>query len=244
MPQEIAPLLRRLKGLKREKRDGFQLYRGTLNGTELMLIESGMGPQHAAAATRKLIELASPRALLNFGFGGGVLPGLAVGDLVLAERVFLLEKGELSEAPAPDTALSGLVLQACESGNLSLRRGAFITAAAIMNKEKVAAAWQGRIPHPVLEMETAAVLREGARAGIPVVAVRGISDAADEELDFSLEEFCDRELRISPLRVLACIARKPRIIPQLMRLAANSNKAGLKLAAGVELALKTLAALS
>jgi adenosylhomocysteine nucleosidase len=76
------------------------------------------------------------------------------------------------------------------------------------------------------------------------MAIRGISDAADEELDFSLEEFCDRELRISPLRVLACIARKPRIIPQLMRLAAHSKKAGLRLAAGVELALKALAALN
>jgi adenosylhomocysteine nucleosidase len=65
-----------------------------------------------------------------------------------------------------------------------------------------------------------------------------VSDAAEEELGFSIEEFCDPELKISLARVLRCIAGKPWIIPQLLKLSANSRRAGKNLALCVELALK------
>jgi adenosylhomocysteine nucleosidase len=238
MPQEIAPLLRRSKGYRKETAEGFSVYRFQAGETPVVLIESGMGPRHAAAATRMLISLAKPKLILNFGFAGAVLPGTAVGDLVLAEQVLLLEEGRLTAGPKPDPELCRRLSQACASAPLTLQLGNFITAAGIMNKEAVAASLGGGVAHPVLEMETAAVLLEAELAGIPVVAVRGVSDAADEELGFSIEEFCDAELRISLPRVLGCIARRPWIIPQLVRLSLNSNKAGKNLALCVELALQ------
>lgn len=240
MPEEIAPLLRRMKGYRKEKAAGFTLYRFSVQGKPVVLIESGMGPKHAAEATQTLIALAAPRLILNFGFTGAVLPGTEVGDLVLADRVLLLEKGLLSEAPQPDRTLGSLLVQACVAAPFNLYRGTFVTAAAIMNKKEVGESLGAGVERPMLEMETAAVLRTADQAGIPVVAVRGVSDAADDELGFSLEEFCDRELRISLPRILGCIARKPRIIPQLLKLAGNSKKAGKNLALCVELALGVL----
>jgi adenosylhomocysteine nucleosidase len=240
MPQEIAPLLRRMKGYRKEKAAGFNLYRFAVRGVPVALIESGMGPGHAAAATETLISAAAPRCILNFGFAGGVLPGLAVGDLVLAEGVFLLADGLLAAAPEPDAMLSDRLFDAFAAARFTLQRGTFITAAAVMNKQEVAASLPDGVRHPVLEMETAAVLRTAAAAGIPVVAVRGVSDAAEEELGFSLDEFCDAEFRISIPRVLRCIAGKPWIIAQLVRLSGNSKRAGRNLALCVEMALEAL----
>ena len=240
MPQEIAPLLRRLTGYKREKAAGFNLYRFVVRQTPVVLIESGMGPGHAAAATGTLLAVAAPKLILNFGFAGGVRPGVGVGDLVLAERVLWLEGGRLTQAPQPDPALAALVLQACAAAPFILKTGTFITAAAIMNKKELAGSLEAGLKHPVLEMETAALLRAAEKAGIPVVAVRGVSDPAHEELGFSIAEFCDAELKISLPRVLRCIVRKPWIIPQLVRLSGNSKKAGKNLALCVELALEAL----
>jgi adenosylhomocysteine nucleosidase len=240
MPQEIAPLLRRLKGYRREKVNGFNLYRAVLQGVPLVLVESGMGPKHASAATETLIAHASPGMILNFGFGGAVLPGIGIGDVVVAERVLLMEAGNLTEAPQPDADLSGLLLQSLSASNLPATSGTFITAAAIMNKKEVAGKVPAGLRHPTLEMETAAVLLTAQRAAVPVVALRGISDAADEELEFSLEEFCDANLNIRLPRVLACVARKPKIIPQLLRLSRNTKRAGNTLALAVEVALKAL----
>jgi adenosylhomocysteine nucleosidase len=240
MPQEIAPLLRRIKGYQKERAAGFTLYRFSLQGVPVILVESGMGPAHAKAATETLISFARPALILNFGFAGAVQPGIEVGELVLAERVFWLREGRVTQAPPPDQQLAGSVLEACALAGISVKRGTFITAAGIMNKEEVAGSLDAGVSHPMLEMETAAVLGVSGQAGIPVVALRGVSDAANEELGFSIDEFCDGELRISPARVLRCIAGKPWIVPQLVRLAGNSRKAGKNLAIAVEVALKAL----
>lgn len=241
MPQEIAPLLRRLQGYKRERVDRFNLYRFACQAVPVVLIESGMGPAHAEAATEALIALAAPRAIVNFGFAGGVAPGLAVGELVLAERVYTLERGRVTEAPRPDAGLGALFFDACRGACFTLHRGCFITAGGIMNKGALASSLGAGITNPVLEMETAAVLRAAERAGIPVLALRGVSDPANEALGFRIEELCDPQLNISAARVLGCLARKPYLIPQLVRLAGNSKKAGRSLALGVGLALQALA---
>jgi adenosylhomocysteine nucleosidase len=241
MPQEIAPLLRRIKGYRKEWAAGRNLYRFEVAGVPVALIESGMGPRQAAEATGALIELVAPGCLLNFGFAGAVLPGPGVADLVLAERVLFLEDGRLGEVPQPEPRLAGLVAEALAAAPVTLHRGVFITAGSISDKKTVAAILGAGMQHPVLEMETAALLRVAAEAEIPVVALRGVSDAADEELGFSLEEFCDGELRISVARVLRTIIARPWIIPQLVRLSGNSRRAGESLALGVELALTALA---
>ena len=242
MPQEIAPLLLRFPGYRRERAAGCNLYRFEVAGVPVALIESGMGPRHAAAATEALIEQAAPSVIVNFGFAGGVLPGLGVGDLVLAERVLLLQDGRLYEAPQPDPRLGQLVAEALSGAPVTVVRGTFVTAAVITEKTALAGLLDPAVAHPVLEMETAALLRVAGAAGIPVLALRGVSDAADEELGFSLEEFCDSELRIRVPRVLRTIALKPWIIPQLIRLSGNTKRAGKTLALGVELALKALCA--
>ena len=242
MPQEIAPLLRRVPKYRKEHTAGCNLYRFEVAGVPVALIESGMGPRHAAAATAALIERAAPSVIVNFGFAGGVLPGTRVGDLVLAERVLFLKAGRLDELPSPDALLCRRVAEALAQAPVTLHRGTFVTAAVITEKMELARLLDPGTAHPVLEMETAALLGEAAKAGIPVVALRGVSDAADEELGFSLEEFCDSELRISVLRVLRTIAVKPWIIPQLIRLSGNSSRAGKSLALGVELALQALCA--
>ncbi|GFO54241.1 MTA/SAH nucleosidase [Geomonas sp. Red276] len=241
MPQEVAALRARIPALRKERAGSLNLFRGDFAGASIVLAESGMGPAHAEEATEQLIRLASPAAILNYGFGGGVVPGLKVGDLVLAERVMMIGKEEATEGPSPAPRLTQVVAGASSPQGKPFKTGTFLTAASIMNKKEVGAAYCSGIDNPVLEMETAAVLRAAARAGVPVVAVRGISDAAEEELGFSLDEFCDADLNLRIPRVLACVAKKPWIIPQLLRLSANTNRAGKLLAEGVERALKVLA---
>ncbi|WP_224984974.1 phosphorylase family protein [Geomonas agri] len=240
MPQEIAPVLARIKGYARGNIDGRNLYRFPVNGSLVYLIESGMGPAQAAAATRALIRHANPDAILNFGFGGAVLAGLEVGELVLADRVFHLDQGTLRELPQPDAPLVSLVQDYCAKVGLQVRRGGFITACGIRNKTEMASRLGGSTPLPLLEMETAAVLEQAQAAGIPLVAIRGVSDAADEELGFAIEEFCDADLHLTPWRVAWTIAKRPLLIPQLIRLAGNSRRAGKRLALAVELALQAL----
>jgi adenosylhomocysteine nucleosidase len=93
----------------------------------------------------------------------------------------------------------------------------------IMAKKELAPLLPTGAPYPVVEMESSAIAIVAVENGIPFLGIRTVSDPADEELGFSLEEFTDHHLRIRPHRVALTILRKPWIIPQLIRLARNSR---------------------
>jgi adenosylhomocysteine nucleosidase len=111
----------------------------------------------------------------------------------------------------------------------------FLTSEKILSKREVAETLRQQGPvSPVLDMETWAIAQIAAREEIPLLAIRAISDAAEEELGFSISEFTDNEMNIRICKILGTIARKPWIIPQLIRLAGNSRTAGRNLAVVVK----------
>ncbi len=237
MPEECAPLLRRVRPYRKAGIGRFPGWRFTVGCHEIRLIRSGMGISHAAEATAALIAAHRPALLVSFGFGGAVKQGLATGDVVLATRLFRCEAGNLTHLDDPDRELTDQAREALANHGASLtfqlRRGEFITTDRIENKRELSALLDPDMENPLLEMETAAVAQVAAAAQIPLIAVRAVSDSAAEELDFTIAEFTDGTMNISIPRVLMTLARKPRILPQLLRLSRNSRMAGENLAAGI-----------
>ncbi len=237
MPEEVRPIIRSVGPVKREKLAGFNLYRFRASGKEIVLIESGIGAARAAQATRALVDAAAPGVLLNLGFGGAVLPGPSVGDIVVADRLlFFKERLFANQAglvqPLTDE-LAATLEGNCPGTGYRVHRGTFVTTGEIVGKGMLAGLLPAGAANPVLEMETTGVARIASERNVPLVAVRAISDGADEELDFSIADFTDREMRIRVWKVLWALARKPRIIPQLVRLARNSRLAAGNLATAV-----------
>jgi len=237
MPEEVRPLISGVGPVKREKLAGFNVYRFHASGKEIALIESGIGATRAARATRALIDTAAPEVLLNFGFGGAVLPGPSIGDIVVADRLLFFKErlfaNQAGLAPALTDELAATLDGKCPGTGYRIHRGTFITTGEIVGKGILAGLLPGGTANPVLEMETTGVARVASERNVPLVAVRAISDGADEELDFSIADFTDREMRIRVWKVLWSLARKPWIIPQLVRLGRNSRLAGGNLATAV-----------
>lgn len=231
LPEEVKPLLARTGFSRKEQLAGFPLYRSRFGGQDLFLLQSGMGPKNAAAAARTLLNSFTPKLIINFGLGGAVAAGPRVADLVLATRLLVSEGGEFREQSGPTLPLAEEFMAA--TGNGSCLRATFITAAETMPKAALRKALPAGTQTPVLEMETAAIARVAGEQGVPLLAVRAISDDCDEELGFTVAEFCDADLRIRPLKVLFTILKRPGIVPQLIRLARNSRQAAEALAAGI-----------
>ena len=237
MPEEIRPLLKRFAPVAREKLAGFNVYTFRAGEREACLIESGMGLKNAAAATHALIAKANPEIILNFGFAGAVKTGPAVGDVVVATRVLFHHDRLFSEQQGISAELAEQGVNTLEdtllAGNFHIYRGTFITTGQIKGKRELSKLLPGGASHPVLEMETSAVAQMAAKGKTPLLAARAISDGAEEELGFTIDEFTDRAMRIRTWKVLWTIGKKPWIIPQLVRLARNSRIAGENLSAAV-----------
>jgi len=149
-----------------------------------------------------------------------------------------LEGGELKATATTDQSIVARVadLFAAHASSMAVKchSGVFVTTLTSMSKKRMRELLPEHLTSPVLEMESAAVAAVAASAGIPFVGVRTVSDDAGEELGFEIAEFTDAALRISPVKVMLTILRRPAIIPQLLRLARNTRVAGKNLAAALQ----------
>ncbi len=236
MPEETRPLLRLAGKYRKEKMDGFQAYRFTFGEEKVLLVQSGMGLDNAAEAAHALVK-AKPCIVVNFGFCGAVKAGPRVGDIMVAQRI-LLNKGELFSPQSgiveeEAKRLARSLADTFTDREFQVHGGAFVTTAEISSKAEMASLVPTWAPNPVLEMETAAVAKAAARGEVPILAVRGVSDDASEELGFSIAELTDSRMKIRLVKVLCTVARKPWILPQMLRLARNSKRAGENLALAI-----------
>ena len=234
MPEETQAVVRVIVGAKKTLIGTLTVRQGVLAGHDVVIVEAGMGFDNAAAAAEKLVRVADPEMIISVGYCGGVSAGLQVGDIVVATGLTIVSEKELEEVSVEIPAVSRnfVARQAAEGHRVF--GGLFASTTTIMPKSTLAALLSPKAPFPVVEMESAAIAIIAVENGIPFSAVRAVSDPFDEELGFSLDEFCDGQMRIRIPKVLLTIACKPRIIPQLIRLARNSRVAGASLSRAME----------
>jgi len=235
MPEERAALLQPLRSVQRSKLDTLDLYRGSLFGRELCLVEGGMGSSAAAKAATLLLTELQPSIIISAGYCGAVRKGPAVGDVVLCNRLLMADHERLQELPLPGSVSVAARLAAeLQQHNLQAWHGSFITIGGITTKTAMAKRLPEDLTHPVLEMESAAVALAANQANIPFIGLRAVSDDAMEELGFTLDEICDANGQVAVGRVLWLLARRPWLLGQFLRLAAGSAKAGKSLGRALE----------
>jgi adenosylhomocysteine nucleosidase len=166
MPNELRPVVRML-GLRRTgERSGMPVYKGTVDGIEVVATRTGIGPALAEKAMEELLQLADVDRVIVVGIAGGLEPVSAVGDLIVPQVVVDDATGERFRAtPAGDVTPSG-VLRTGGEADYGLDDGDV----ARLREEGFTA----------LDMETAAVARVCARRGLPWLAFRAISDMAGD----------------------------------------------------------------
>ena len=95
MPEEIAALLGDMTNIDRRELAGREVLTGQLFGRPVAMIESGIGKVAAAMTATLLLDGLKCRAIVMSGVAGGIDPGLAIGDLVVASRLIQHDYGRL-----------------------------------------------------------------------------------------------------------------------------------------------------
>jgi len=228
IPQESKPIIRRFTGATKLSIAGFPSWSFRAGGNTVTLMESGMGPANAAAATDAMIESVKPDIILSIGFCGAVSRDIRVGNLVVAQRQYSFSSGTLAAEHDPDRFLTGKLLH--DLAPASCRPGTFITTNVFANKNIVSALIPDKIALPVLEMESAAVVRTCQSARIRVAALRAVSDSCNEDPSALVSELFDKDFTLNRIKATITLLSKPWLLPQLLRLAGNAKRAGDALA--------------
>jgi adenosylhomocysteine nucleosidase len=240
LPAELWAVRAALGQPRREWRVGRAAWRSSVAGHEVLAVEAGMGFDNAARTADVVIRAESPELIVSAGFCGGLTTDLLVGDVVVATRLFIVGDDHLEEEPTR-IADACLHFVAGSTPHDRLFGGCYVSTPHMVSKQRLASLLSRDTGNTaVVEMESAAIARVAVENNTVFAAIRTVSDPLEEELGFSLDEFCDDAMNIRLNRVLKTCFNKPRIIPQLYRLSRNSRIAAASLSRAFERFLSVL----
>jgi len=216
LPEESRDLRRAL----RDSVVGDGWTRGFLSSAncaeEIRVTHTGVGFASAAAKIAKLLSGDRPRVVISSGYAGGLDPQLKISDLLLATNF---------SAP-------GLVaLCRTSAGDRRVPVFGWLTsqAAAVESVADKAALADETGAHAV-DMETEAIALACSAAGVPLLSVRAISDAASQPLPVPFEHWFDlARQRPRPVALVSYLARQPSRIAAFARFVRGLPSARLAL---------------
>jgi adenosylhomocysteine nucleosidase len=159
---------------KQTKGKSLVFKQGKLGKTPVAIVVGGPGRAAADRATEALIDGHSPDWIISAGFAGGLYPGLKAGDFLMADEVVNLQGKRYSiDIGLPEES---------RAANPRLHVGRLVTVDEIVGT--VDGKDQLRREHDAVavDMETSAVAEVCSQRIKRFLAVRIISDTADEEL--------------------------------------------------------------
>lgn len=232
---ELGPFRRRLEHRRSIGIEGLKGFRSRIGTLELVAIATGIGPRRAAEIAQRAFK-ALPHAslVISAGVAGALSPGLAVGDVVVADRLIAASEDDIGAeriitiAPERVEELSAILIEAglaVSTGGLLTTRRVLATAA----DKRQAREASGAI---AVDMESASLAAEAASEGLPLICLRTVMDAADEEVFGA--GFTDPEGHVNALSAMRTLAAEPGTILRLPRMMYNLSIATRSLAAALE----------
>lgn len=199
--REVAPFLPLIENGKTSKKAMLTFHEGSINGTEVVALFSGVCKVNAAIAAQILIDTYRVDAIINAGTAGGMQQGLNILDTVISTEVAYHDVApELLTEFHPwlesvyfkaDEKLLALSRMAVEKLGLqkSVCWGRMATGEAFISDEGRSEI-NARFAPCTVDMETAAVAHVCYVNGIPFLAIRSITDTAEHSGSDHFEENC------------------------------------------------------
>jgi len=193
MEEEMAPFRSQARITSKIQVGKVIIEEATYRNQPLILVESGIGKVNAAVATTLLIERYQPDLILNSGSAGAFGAGLNVGDVVVATQYiygdvdatcFGYQPGQVPQMPAKydlDAAWLEQAKGVATTSELpySLDFGLVLTLDSFMSEAERVEGIKSTFPAvKVSDMEGLGIVQAAAQYGIPVLAVKAVSDIA------------------------------------------------------------------
>jgi len=212
LPEEVAPLWRRLEGAQGERCRAGKARSGHLSGRRVIVMATGDGAIRARRGVAELIGRHPLVGLIAIGIAGGLSADLAVGDVIAGRQVI----DESGEVVPPDAALlaAAIDLPGVRSGVVFSHSQVAVDPVA---KQRL---WHAGGEHEpmVVDLESAAFARESAARSVPYSVLRAVSDSRDEALPLDFNRFRRSDGSSDRLRILRHSLLHPSIVPELLQL--------------------------
>jgi adenosylhomocysteine nucleosidase len=218
--------------------EGLKLWKSAIGSSEIFVVLTGIGDNTANVMELILRVAGSDRnfdVCISSGLAGALRSDYKLSDIVV---------GKILKSSAIHADLGRDWLEADKQlVELAVAHGAK-TAEAFYTVQKVLTTAQQKsvlaTKADVVEMESFDVVKEGYAWGARGVAIRAISDRADEDLPIDFNRTISSNNQVSVPRVLAEVVRNPGTLGPLIRFGKQSRNAAEALARFLEAYLPKL----
>jgi adenosylhomocysteine nucleosidase len=220
---------RRLRPFRRCADRPVPAYETRIGRVRIRVVLTGIGDRAATAAAAMVFQ-DRPDVCIASGLAGGLSQTLRVADIIAAGRVRRLDGRTIDSDPR---------LLA-----LAVRDGARAVSTLFSSPTIVVSAAQKRrlsVDADAVDMESATILDESHRRSIPAIAIRAISDPATVDLPLDFTPALTDQGRVSLVRMMAALARRPHAVPGLVRLGFEGRRAAAALASFLDAYVEHLA---
>ncbi len=220
MTVEIDDLRQALTDYKEEIVSGMAFYSGLLGGQSVVLAKSGVGKVNAAMCTQTMILKFHPAAVINTGVAGGLVKGVGIGDIVIADAVVQYDVdtsavgdpiGFVSgvnrvEFPSERSLADALYRAAQQLSDTNVHRGVIATGDRFIGSRAEAAVIRERFSALANEMEGGSIGQVCFINDVPFCVVRAISDGEDDDSHMEYAQFVSLAAQKSKAIVLGYLA--------------------------------------
>ena len=184
---------------------------------------AGASEKKAEALARQMASDGA-QALLSFGICGGLVPQVKIGDLVLADSVHHHRGHDwATDESWRDAMLDALTDR--RDRRVRVHIGRLTGAATIVHQPQAKRALAHKADAIAVDMESHAVAEVADHLKLPLLVVRTCSDVVDHSLPIDALDAISTDGNVRVMSATTRLAKKPWMIPPLVRLALNTRRA-------------------
>jgi len=220
---------RKLRPFRCVAKRPFEIYDAKIGDATVRVALTGIGWECARQVANAVMGDMFD-SCISSGLAGGLKGQFKVGDILAFQSV-----GESGTRVMPSDAQ--LVQSACSAG-------ARLASRLMTSKTLVITAEEKRrlgIFADAVDMESFRVMAAAQGRGIPAIALRAVSDVVDDDLPMDFSRHIAENGQVNTGRVLGEIARRPQVIPAMVRFGVQTRRAAEALAEFLDAFISKLA---
>jgi nucleoside phosphorylase len=208
LPAESSEFLRRLGNKSRANRNGIRIVRGTIGHRAIEVVHTGVGENSCKERIGKFLENQQFDFLISAGFAGSLNHELQVNDLLVAKN------------------FSTVDLKHASLSNVSIYAANMLTVPALIDSSEERERMARESEASAVDMETEFIARVCAAHGIPLLALRVITDTPTQPFPAPPSVLFDIQQQRTHIGALAkFLLAHPRRMPDLIQFARRIARA-------------------
>ena len=214
MDEEVQQIVDVMEIEKIEEKASMTFRKGNLNGTEVVIVRSGIGKVNAAVCTQILVDDFNVDYVINTGIAGSLKAEINIGDVVISDDVLHHDMDAtgfgyaMGQIPRMDTLsfkadekLITLAKESCEEviPQVGVFQGRIVSGDQFISDKKVKENIVSNFEGYCTEMEGAAIAQTAYLNKVPFLIIRAISDKADDSATMDYPTFEAQAIKNSVL---------------------------------------------